>query len=169
MPHEHHIGWTEGRIALLRKLWSEGLSCSQIAKQLGGGVSRNGVIGKIHRLGLNIRATPARPVKPKPKPIGPTRRQRIAPSKPLPPTPPPEPIADATGARITILTLNESTCKFPHGDPMDADFAFCGRVKVGGSPYCIAHDRIAYQPSQPRRRRERDVTLKLRQAIAAAE
>jgi len=54
------MGWTEDRVNLLRKLWEEGRSASQIAKELGG-VNRNQVIGKIHRLGLAGRAMPAIP------------------------------------------------------------------------------------------------------------
>ncbi|NBU29555.1 MAG: GcrA cell cycle regulator, partial [Caulobacteraceae bacterium] len=46
------MGWTDERVNTLRTLWAEGLSASQIAKQLGGGVTRNAVIGKVHRLGL---------------------------------------------------------------------------------------------------------------------
>ena len=49
------MGWTEERVELLKKLWAEGLSASQIAAQLGG-VSRNAVIGKVHRLKLSGRA-----------------------------------------------------------------------------------------------------------------
>ncbi|MDI6625357.1 MAG: GcrA family cell cycle regulator, partial [Brevundimonas sp.] len=49
-------GWTEDRVGALKKLWLEGQSASQIAKQLGGGVTRNAVIGKVHRLGLSNRA-----------------------------------------------------------------------------------------------------------------
>src|SRR5205085_6698739 len=55
-------GWTDDRVASLKKLWLEGLSASQIAKQLGG-VTRNAVIGKVHRLGLSGRAAPAAPAR----------------------------------------------------------------------------------------------------------
>ena len=48
--------WTEDRVELLGRLWGEGLSASQIAAALGGGVTRNAVIGKVHRLGLAGRA-----------------------------------------------------------------------------------------------------------------
>jgi GcrA cell cycle regulator len=48
--------WTEERVERLKKLWSDGLSASQIAAELGGGVTRNAVIGKVHRLGLRGRA-----------------------------------------------------------------------------------------------------------------
>jgi GcrA cell cycle regulator len=53
------MGWTEERVELLRKLWLEGLSASQIAGVLGEGVTRNAVIGKVHRLKLSGRAKPA--------------------------------------------------------------------------------------------------------------
>ncbi len=52
------MSWTEERVARLAKLWAEGLSASQIANDLGG-VTRNAVIGKVHRLGLSGRAKPA--------------------------------------------------------------------------------------------------------------
>ena len=53
------MGWTEERVELLKKLWMEGLSASQIAGVLGDGVTRNAVIGKVHRLKLSGRAKPA--------------------------------------------------------------------------------------------------------------
>ena len=53
------MGWTDERVELLKKLWNEGLSASQIAGRLGG-VTRNAVIGKVHRLGLSGRVTPTR-------------------------------------------------------------------------------------------------------------
>jgi GcrA cell cycle regulator len=56
-------GWTDDRVGALKKLWLEGQSASQIAKQLGGGVTRNAVIGKVHRLGLSGRAAPSQPAR----------------------------------------------------------------------------------------------------------
>src|SRR5258706_5925282 len=53
------MAWTDERVEQLKKLWSEGLSASQIAGRLGG-VTRNAVIGKVHRLGLSGRATTSR-------------------------------------------------------------------------------------------------------------
>jgi GcrA cell cycle regulator len=49
------MNWNEDRVELLKKLWSDGLSASQTAVELGGGISRNAVIGKVHRLGLSTR------------------------------------------------------------------------------------------------------------------
>ena len=62
------MSWTDERVELLKKMWSEGQSASQIAKELGG-VTRNAVIGKVHRLGLSNRTagTPAPAAKPEPK------------------------------------------------------------------------------------------------------
>lgn len=152
------MGWTEERVSLLRKLWAEGLSASQIAKQLGG-VTRNAVIGKVHRLGLAGRATPSRPAKrpvrpQRPRVIGPTaprlRPPSLAPAMDMPQL---EPLKFEDGRTANVLTLNETMCKFPIGDPNDADFAFCGRGALGG-PYCSDHARLAYQPSQARKRRQ---------------
>ena len=58
------MSWTDERIATLKKMWEGGSTASQIADELGG-VSRNAVIGKVHRLGLAGRATPARAERPR--------------------------------------------------------------------------------------------------------
>jgi GcrA cell cycle regulator len=151
------MGWTDERVALLRKLWTEGLSASQIAKQLGG-VTRNAVIGKVHRLGLAGRATPSRPAK---RPVRAPRLRVLSPTAPrLRPTstvpqvviPDLEPMKLDDGKVASVLTLSESMCKYPIGDPTDAAFAFCGRAAKCG-PYCTDHARLAYQPSQAKKRR----------------
>lgn len=109
------MSWTDERVATLTKMWGEGQSASQIAKELGG-VTRNAVIGKVHRLGLSNRATssnkgsakpkaaakpaatraakPAAKAKPKatpanaaPKPVLPPRKAIIPAGQPLPPQP----------------------------------------------------------------------------------
>jgi len=151
------MGWTEERVALLRKLWTEGLSASQIAKQLGG-VTRNAVIGKVHRLGLAGRATPSRPAKrpvraARPRSIGPSApRLRSVSSLPSVVIPDLEPLKLEDGKAASVLTLNDAMCKYPIGDPTEANFAFCGRSAISG-PYCQDHARLAYQPSQAKKRR----------------
>ena len=143
-------GWTEERVASLKKLWLEGLSASQIAKQLGG-VTRNAVIGKVHRLGLSGRATPAAPTRtifkaprpPRPATTvshAPRRAEAIAPSLPSLPT-----IVEAPGS-ATVLTLGAHMCKWPIGDPATDGFTFCGRRTGADGPYCTEHARVAYQP-----------------------
>lgn len=162
------MSWTEDRVDVLKKLWAEGHSASQIAKQLGG-VTRNAVIGKVHRLGLSGRATPSRPVKRPPRLARP-KPQVQAGGAVVAPTPSsaeetrirrsdqqailsalqPAPVAD--GEAATILTLRDSMCKWPIGDPADPQFAFCGRKSDCG-PYCAEHAKVAFQPQRKRDRK----------------
>ena len=107
------MGWTDDRVESLRKLWLDGLSASQIAKHLGGGLTRNAVIGKVHRLGLSGRATASQPNRVAFKPARPPRP--AAPTPPVlrrseaisPPRPEPAPVAavEETGS-ATVLTLD---------------------------------------------------------------
>ena len=146
------MGWTDERVDLLKKLWLEGLSASQIAKQLGG-VTRNAVIGKVHRLGLSGRAAPSQPARPAFKP------QRAA--RPAAPAPQPvrraiavaqPPVVETPARRVeepgsaTVLTLGAHMCKWPIGDPSSDGFSFCGRRTGEDGPYCNEHARVAYQP-----------------------
>ncbi len=145
------MGWTDERVVTLKKLWLEGLSASQIAKQLGG-VTRNAVIGKVHRLGLSGRATPSQPTRPVFKP---QRIARPAPPAPQPvrrpivaaPSPPETPVkrVEESGS-ATVLTLGAHMCKWPIGDPSSEGFSFCGRRTGEDGPYCGEHARVAYQP-----------------------
>lgn len=142
----------------MKALWADGLSASQIAAELGGGLSRNAVIGKVHRLGLSLRAArmqPKKTYKPRQKPQ-PRSFTRPVSSEPTLPNPPPEPpLPDGVipkGQRCTLLHLTSKTCRWPIGDPLDADFYFCGEMPVVGDPYCAHHHGIAYDfmPSRSR-------------------
>jgi GcrA cell cycle regulator len=164
------MAWTDERVELLKRLWSEGLSASQIASRLGG-VTRNAVIGKVHRLGLSGRATTSRVKTHRPRPRVSTAKR---PSKPRLPSietsplralysPEAEPYVPSleelvipVDERRTIQTLTASSCRWPIGDPQLPDFHFCNGTKVPGLPYCEFHARRAFQPPQPRRR-EREV------------
>ncbi|GAB4516775.1 MAG: GcrA family cell cycle regulator [Roseibium sp.] len=167
------MSWTNERVELLKKLWGEGLSASQIAGELGG-VTRNAVIGKVHRLGLSGRAkattSSAKPRRARPAATGSTAPKKpiqmpqsigatalkadMAPEPAVEAKPAVEPIADLVpiSQRATILTLTERTCKWPIGDPATDDFYFCGRQSDAGVPYCAHHCKIAYQPVADRRR-----------------
>jgi GcrA cell cycle regulator len=161
--------WTDERVELLKKLWSDGLSASQIAAELGN-VTRNAVIGKVHRLGLSGRAkdkaatTAQRPRKPArvpsaPAPIAPAHCGNVLVS-PLPqPLVEAEPevavaeeVAIPMSERVTIMDLRESMCRWPMGDPTKPEFRFCGARSITGLPYCNHHARIAYQPVADRKR-----------------
>jgi len=168
--------WTDERVELLKKLWSDGLSASQIAAELGN-VTRNAVIGKVHRLGLSGRAksaaapaaprnaaprkAPARaPSHPMSGPAGGTRgAHALAPQFVTEAEPeaeqapmPSEDVVIPFSERVTIMELREYMCRWPMGDPTSPDFRFCGARSQTGLPYCSYHSRIAYQPAADRRR-----------------
>jgi len=163
------MSWTDERVELLKKLWSDGLSASQIAGELGG-ITRNAVIGKVHRLGLSGRAKSpsagvARPRKARAPGMMRVPRSAIRGNTALAHAyehdlePEPELIENIIplGQRRTILELNEDTCRWPIGDPGSPDFFFCGGHTVNGLPYCSYHSRVAYQPVNDRRRDRRPV------------
>jgi GcrA cell cycle regulator len=164
------MSWNDERVELLKKLWSEGLSASQIAGRLGG-VTRNAVIGKVHRLGLSGRATTSRIKSHRPRRTPAAQKRLMKPRFPQPGASPlrqlyqgdPEPYVPAVEELVIpekerkyIQTLTESCCRWPIGDPQEADFHFCGKGKAMGLPYCEFHARRAFQPPQARRR-DRDV------------
>lgn len=160
------MSWTDERVETLKKLWQEGHSASQIAKQLGG-VTRNAVIGKVHRLGLSGRAAPSQPARPLYKPARPPRAaapapapQAIAPRRTVitdtpvatrPAQVPALPAIEEPGT-ATVLTLGTKMCKWPIGDPSSDGFTFCGRRAGDGAPYCVEHARQAYQPQQKKKK-----------------
>jgi GcrA cell cycle regulator len=163
------MGWNDERVDLLKKLWSDGLSASQIAGRLGG-VTRNAVIGKVHRLGLSGRATTSRMKSHRPRARSQATKRLMKPrfanlGNPAlrqlylgdtePYVPSVEELVIPPAERRSIQTLTEVCCRWPIGDPQQPDFHFCGKNKVVGLPYCEFHARRAFQPPQPRRR-ERD-------------
>jgi GcrA cell cycle regulator len=158
---------------MLKKLWNDGLSASQIAAQLAGGVTRNAVIGKVHRLGLSGRATTSRSSSPRPRrprqPSHPSRSTSMPtagntalkpqaftrPVQEAEPEPVPIRLVDqpSGNGRVTVLKLSDKTCRWPIGDPGSEEFCFCGHTPKNGVPYCDYHARVAYQPMQDRRSR----------------
>src|ERR1700732_3865843 len=131
------MSWTDERVELLKKLWSDGLSASQIAGELGG-ITRNAVIGKVHRLGLSGRAKStstgaARPREARAPALPRTRRAARRGTTALAHAyeveeAEPELIDNVIpiGQRRTLLELNEQTCRWPIGDASSTDFFFCG-------------------------------------------
>ena len=140
--------WSDDRVEQLKTLWTEGLSASQIARALGG-VTRNAVIGKVHRLGLAGRASPSRSERPRMPmtPKVPSVRSHV----PAAPIVEEDPLQLEDGSHATVLTISDRMCRWPIGDPSASEFHFCGHSPKSGSPYCEAHARKAYQPQQARR------------------
>jgi GcrA cell cycle regulator len=142
------VNWSDDRVEQLKTLWTEGLSASQIARALGG-VTRNAVIGKVHRLGLAGRASPSRAERPR-LPMAPKVPSMRAHHVPAAPVVEEDPLLLDDGNFATVLTISDRMCRWPIGDPAGTEFHFCGRSPKAGSPYCEAHARKAYQPQQTR-------------------
>ncbi|EEW25867.1 GcrA family cell cycle regulator [Rhodobacter ferrooxidans] len=123
------MSWTDERVETLKKMWAEGQSASQIAKELGG-VTRNAVIGKVHRLGLSNRVGPGgkeedevevAPVEAaRPAPVEPLRpaEPRVAPERPATPAAAAAPVGTgaSNGASITPIPLRKAI--IPAGQPL---------------------------------------------------
>jgi GcrA cell cycle regulator len=160
------LTWSDDRVEQLKKLWEAGLSASQIAAELGN-VTRNAVIGKVHRLGLSGRAK-------SPATAAPRQRKAVRPAQQMMRVARPVSRGNTALAHVfevevetdpvtfdnvvpmsqrrSLLELNEATCHWPVGDPSSADFFFCGGKALSGLPYCAQHSRVAYQPASDRRR-----------------
>ncbi len=160
--------WTTERVDQLRSFLTAGLTCSQIAAEIG--VTRNAVIGKIHRLGLS----PGRPRGRQPSALA--QRMRTERATPALPRPPRSPIAQLLRAmtktegvnvvrfpsatempavesvkHCSLLELDSNGCRWPLGDPGKADFGFCGNDSIAGVSYCAGHARLAYRLPSGRR------------------
>ncbi|MCB1563189.1 MAG: gcrA cell cycle regulator family protein [Alphaproteobacteria bacterium] len=140
------MSWTDERVTLLKKLWGEGKTAAEIAKALGG-VTRNAVIGKAHRLNLSNRVSPiqqnnkksqvVRPQQPAAQPAARTAPKSAPAANDTP--------KKETGKRIPLLHLKPNMCRWPMGDPREKNFGFCGEGSISGLPYCADHAKAAYQ------------------------
>ena len=165
------MSWTNERIELLQRLWLEGCSASRIAGELGAGITRNAVIGKVYRLGLSgrvkaasghlpaapahqrasRRSTQARPSAHSSIGNAALALEPFVAESPLPH--PAEVVVVPICEPVTIMDLRESMCRWPIGDPGNSEFRFCGAKKLPGQgPYCACHSTLAYQGQHDRRR-----------------
>ncbi len=152
-PHSAGNGasWDNARVDLLKNLWADGLPASEIAARLGG-VSRNAVIGKVHRLGLAGRSRSPRRTSPRRTSAGRvSMRKPVLSPRPCPATPDRLPPA-AAALMLSVGRLTDATCHWPIGDPRAPSFGFCGRSKSSSVPYCEHHAAIAYNPAGRRGR-----------------
>ena len=143
--------WTLERLELLKNLFAAGLSCREIAGDIG--VSRNAIIGKLSRLNLT-REIGGEAQRPPRKDAAKGRRAGSVPrlQYQLLQTlyAEPQPAADDVPIHnehcCSLLELSEQRCRWPISTPGAEDFCFCGNTPVEGLPYCPGHSRLAYRP-----------------------
>lgn len=165
------MAWTDEMVEDLKKMWKEGMTTGEIGKKLG--VSKNSIVGKVHRLGLSGRPSPikkkdeadsaasqsqasVKEKKPAPakKPAASEKKtENQAAAKPAKTEKAPEKENKKKEAeqetykrpeKVTVADLDNHTCRWPIGDPKDENFHFCGkRVKLGQT-YCEEHSAVAY-------------------------
>jgi len=159
------MSWTEPMAETLAKLWRDGVSATRCAAEINqlhkSEITRNGVIGKVHRLGLSHNAdTPPKPravrrLRQFPRARAPKRIKLRRPDEP-PTSPHPFPLIkelppDHSDCAVTFADLGEQHCRWPIGDPASVEFRFCGAQPLTERPYCARHCRMAYQPLEQRR------------------
>jgi GcrA cell cycle regulator len=145
--------WTIERVELLKNHFEAGLSCREIANEIG--VSRNAVIGKLSRLNLT-----------REKKLEPRRRDGAKKSRPrsvprlqyrmLRKCFAEAPLAEDdqtihSEQHCSLLELSEEKCRWPISSPGEKDFCFCGSRPLEGLPYCPGHSRLAYQAGSRQR------------------
>ena len=164
--------WTEQKIQMLKDMWGHH-SASEIAEHIGG-LTRNAVIGKAHRLKLSVQKSADTPGTGLQRATGgmgaiKSSRKRVM-LRPLPVVPAPAttmrviPTAkdifrslDGIGGAvrsegIAVTKAGDRHCRWPVGDPRSPDFRFCGCTAHEGLPYCVDHARVAYQNVSKRTR-----------------
>ena len=137
--------WDDNNVAKLRDLWDQGLPTAQIGKLLG--FTKNAVVGKAHRIGLERRPSPIRRTAVKPdrkkarSPVMPklnfeSKQETLSENK------------EYSGFQPVVKNMfNISTkrgCEWPQGHPEESDFNFCGKDRFEDKPYCLEHCAVAY-------------------------
>ena len=141
------MGWTEEKVKTLKDLWGKGKTASQIAEIIGG-VSRNAVIGKAHRLNLSAKIKTRTSVttnniknnsnlgnSPRVRKSRKFKFQSLLLDKNFEPA-----------KNLQLEELNENTCKYMEGHPDEEGSSFCGRKNVEKFSYCPLHLIMIFQP-----------------------
>ncbi len=134
--------WDENNVTKLRELWDQGLPTAQIGKLLG--FTKNAVVGKAHRIGLERRPSPIRrtAVKPDRKKARSPVMPKLKFEKTL------DTQNDQTSFQPVVKNLfgtnTKRGCEWPMGHPDESDFHFCNKTRFEDKPYCLDHCTVAY-------------------------
>jgi len=139
------MSWTDEKVNILRELWGKGQTASQIAEIIGG-ISRNAVIGKAHRLNLSAKIKTRSAITKNKKYFQSTnqetqKRGRRSKFRSLILNKNFEPAKN-----LQLEELTENTCKYMEGHPDEKESSFCGRKNVEKFSYCPLHLMIVFQP-----------------------
>ena len=137
--------WDDNNVAKLRDLWDQGLPTAQIGKLLG--FTKNAVVGKAHRIGLERRPSPIRRTA-----VKPDRKKARSPVMPKlnfesakePEIVSKEPAVFQPAVKNIFTAAQKRGCEWPEGHPDEADFRFCGKDRFEDKPYCLDHCAVAY-------------------------
>ena len=138
------MSWNETNVARLKELWDQGLPTAQIGKLLG--FTKNAVVGKAHRIGLERRPSPIRrtAVKPDRK----KARSPVMPKLNFEEKQPKQTEKDSSPFQPVVKNLFNANikrgCEWPQGHPDETDFHFCGKDRFEDKPYCLEHYAVAY-------------------------
>jgi GcrA cell cycle regulator len=159
LVHVRGSEWSEERVERLKVLHARGLSCAMIADDLGEGISRCAVIGKLHRLGMSNagsivrKANTKKTLRPKVektvrivKANGNSNRMRLFQVAKIETQE--MRCADVVSLGIGLLELQPHQCRYPTSD---APFLFCGHRKMEGSSYCAPHFMLTHRSDADRR------------------
>ena len=143
---EIKMSWNEENVARLRELWDQGLPTAQIGKLLG--FTKNAVVGKAHRIGLERRPSPIRRTAVKPdrkkarSPVMP--KLNFETSKEITNTQNKETVTFQPVVKNLFAQPKKRGCEWPEGHPDEPEFHFCGKERFEEKPYCLNHCSIAY-------------------------
>ena len=135
------MSWNDSNVARLKELWDQGLPTAQIGKLLG--FTKNAVVGKAHRIGLERRPSPIRRTAVKPdrkkarSPIIPKLNFEATKEEPIQQTFQP-------AVKNPFTSNTKRGCEWPEGHPDESDFKFCGKDRFEDKPYCLDHCAVAY-------------------------
>ncbi len=156
------MSWNETNVARLKELWDQGLPTAQIGKLLG--FTKNAVVGKAHRIGLERRPSPIRRTA-----VKPDRKKARSPIVPkLNFEDKKEEVKEETKQQnfqpaVKNLFVSQANrgCEWPEGHPDESDFKFCGKERFEDKPYCLDHCAVAYVIPEKEETEKQQVTQRI--------